>query len=165
MVRDVAQTREGALKIAAQRIGTSLRAYKGRVSRGEKWCTLCKKWHRRSMFAKDSTRYDGLVSSCRKSKSADYKRRYVPSDRPPPTPGRSFVPARDGDKLQARRRVNFFVESGLIPHPNDVPCEHCGHTYDGKRRHEYHHHLGYDAEHHEDVIVVCTLCHREAHKE
>ena len=29
----------------------------------------------------------------------------------------------------------------------------------GDRRHEYDHHLGYDAAHHYDVVARCTLCH------
>ena len=36
----------------------------------------------------------------------------------------------------------------------------CGHEYgSGERRHEYDHHLGYAAEHHEDVEAVCSKCH------
>ena len=37
-----------------------------------------------------------------------------------------------------------------------------GHKGEG-RRHEYHHHLGYAAEHHYDVIVLCSICHRSEH--
>lgn len=73
---------------------------------------------------------------------------------PPP------APAREGDKRQARRRVNHEVETGRRPHPNTLPCADCGHVWiDGERRHEYDHHLGYDAAHHGDVQAVCTTCH------
>jgi len=68
---------------------------------------------------------------------------------------------RDGDRLQARRRVNYLVESGKIPPPNDLPCIDCKHvcTPDDPTRHEYDHHRGYDAEHHEHVEAVCAPCH------
>ena len=69
-------------------------------------------------------------------------------------------PPRDGDKIQARQRINVLVRTGKIPHPNSLPCSDCGHIHrDGERRHEYDHHLGYAAEHHYDVEPVCTICH------
>lgn len=44
------------------------------------------------------------------------------------------------------------------PNPNSLPCVDCGHLGDD-RRHEYDHHLGYEAEHHYDVQPVCSKCH------
>ncbi len=71
------------------------------------------------------------------------------------------TPARDGDKDQARQTVNGQVRYGERPHPNQLPCFKCGHvwTKEGGKRHEYDHHKGYDAAHHEDVISLCTDCH------
>lgn len=67
---------------------------------------------------------------------------------------------RDGDRKQARRRINVEVREGRRPHPNKLPCVDCGHVWsDGERRHEYDHHRGYGAEHHYDVEAVCTQCH------
>jgi hypothetical protein len=66
--------------------------------------------------------------------------------------------ARDGDREQARGRVNHLVRVGLLPDPNDVPCTDCGHT-GTDRRHEYDHHHGYAPAHHEDVQAVCSGCH------
>lgn len=67
---------------------------------------------------------------------------------------------RDGDKVQARQRINVEVRTGRRPHPNTLPCEDCGHEWkDGERRHEYHHHNGYGPAHHSDVISLCTECH------
>jgi len=67
---------------------------------------------------------------------------------------------RDGDKVQARQRINVEVRTGRRPHPNTLPCTDCGHVWsEGERRHEYDHHLGYAPEHHYDVQPVCTLCH------
>lgn len=67
---------------------------------------------------------------------------------------------RDGDRKQARQRVNVLVRTGRIPHPNTLSCVDCGHIWkEGERRHEYDHHNGYGPEHHYDVQPVCTLCH------
>ncbi len=67
---------------------------------------------------------------------------------------------RDGDKQQARQRINVEVRTGRRLHPNSLPCVDCGHEWaPGERRHEYDHHLGYSPEHHADVQSVCTRCH------
>jgi len=67
---------------------------------------------------------------------------------------------RDGDKEQARQRINVEVRTGKRPHPNNLSCVDCGHIWvKGERRHEYDHHLGYSSAHHYDVQPVCTLCH------
>lgn len=76
------------------------------------------------------------------------------------THGPAPNPPRDGDKAQARQRINVLVRTGKIPHPNTLPCVDCGHVWsNGQRRHEYDHHRGYAAAHHYDVQVVCTDCH------
>lgn len=75
-------------------------------------------------------------------------------------PGPSPKEARDGDRVQARHRVNMEVRCGAIPHPNAVPCADCWHIWrEGERRHEYDHYLGYAAENHLVVQSVCTGCH------
>lgn len=76
-------------------------------------------------------------------------------------PGPAPHPPRDGDKKQARQRVNVEVAHGRRPHPNSLPCADCGHIWKPRaaRRHEYHHHRGYGAAHHLDVIPLCTRCH------
>lgn len=73
-------------------------------------------------------------------------------------PGPAPKPPRDGDREQARQRVNVEVRSGRRAHPNTLPCVDCQHL-GGDRRHEYDHHLGYAAAHHYDVEPVCTRCH------
>lgn len=76
-------------------------------------------------------------------------------------PGPAPYPPRDGDKIQARQRVNVEVRTGHRPHPNELPCVDCGHVWSvGERRHEYDHHLGYDGINHLSVESVCTICHR-----
>lgn len=71
---------------------------------------------------------------------------------------RRLVKARDGDKLQARGRVNYLVRIGMLPHPNDLPCTDCNHIAVAGEPHGYDHFLGYSAEHHEDVQAVCARC-------
>ena len=52
-------------KTAAKRIGLSLEQYFAQIATGNKWCTLCKTWHSRSIFPIDKSRGDGLAASCR----------------------------------------------------------------------------------------------------
>ena len=75
-------------------------------------------------------------------------------------PGPSPMPPRDGDRVQARQRINVEVRMGRRPRPNALPCSDCGHVWKkGEQRHEYDHYLGYAPEHHCDVEAVCKRCH------
>lgn len=75
-------------------------------------------------------------------------------------PGPAPKQPREGDKAQARQRVNVEVRTGRRPHPNALPCADCGHVWTrGERRHEYDHVRGYGAAAHLDVESVCTRCH------
>lgn len=154
----MAGTPEGALKRAAARADLGVNEYIDRLNAGLLYCWRCQDWHAADEFGKDSSRVSGRESSCRRSRNAARKQRYERRARP--DPGRRFVEARGGDHLQARRRVNYLVDAGLIPGPNSLPCTDCGHEYGpGERRREYDHHHGYEAEHHECVEAVCTTCH------
>lgn len=127
-----------------------------------KHCRKCKQWLIESAFGRDSSRHDGLASLCKKCRATGrpkgWPRPINPlTGRPGPAPS----PARDGDKKQARRRINLEVRSGRRAHPNKLPCWDCGHEWqEGERRHEYDHFLGYGAKHHLDVHAVCSVCHR-----
>lgn len=80
-------------------------------------------------------------------------------------PAQRRVPARDGDVRQAHDRVRTLVKRGLLPHPSTLPCTDCAQVWaPGLSRHEYDHHLGYAAEHHEAVEPVCSLCHHAREK-
>jgi len=143
---------------AAARVGLTLAEYDAKVATGEKWCTGCKAWHQRDAFASDASRTDGLAARCREFVNRKGRSDYVAKERP--ALGRRRVEARDGDEKQARHRVNYLVDAGLLPRPNTLPCTDCGHVWQpGERRHEYDHHLGYAPEHHEQVEAVCTTCH------
>ena len=154
-------TAKRARRTAAARIGVTVDAYEARLRVGEKWCGGCKAWHSRDWFGEDTSRGDGLASQCKRSKNARGRSKYQPRPR---QRGRRYIPARDGDKLQARGRVNTLVNVGVLPDPNDVACVDCGHLGEGPR-HEYDHHRGYAAEHHEDVQAVCSGCHHRRERE
>lgn len=158
----MAQTKEGAEKIAAAAAGVSLGEYQRRRAAGEKWCYGCRSWLPNGAFRIDRSRGDGLTATCAGCRSSASKARYVPK---PKKPRGWLVAARSGDKKQARRRINYLVEQGKIPRPNALPCTDCGHVWtDGERRHEYDHHRGYESETQLIVEPVCTTCHRSREK-
>ncbi len=154
----------GVKKLAAARIGVSLADYQTMVDAGDKWCTGCKAWHSRSAFNADKSRSDGLAAACPSARKTSYQRAYQPRERRSKL-GAFFAETRDGDRLQARARVNHRVKTGMIPAPSTLPCSDCGHVWtDGDKRHEYDHYLGYSAEHQLSVQAVCVRCHRARDK-
>lgn len=96
---------------------------------------------------------------CKACKNSAIRARYVKRGHP----GRRGWQAatRDGDKKQARRRVNYLVEQNQIPAASDLPCFDCADMLptDGGR-HEYDHAKGYDGENQLYVEPVCQRCHR-----
>lgn len=120
---------------------------------GAKWCTACKDSHARSEFGRDPSRGDGLDARCLASRRVKVSKQRTEFKRH----GWLSAP-RDGDRLQARRRVNYLVEQGRIPAPGALPCMDCGHVGDD-RRHEYDHARGYEAEYQLYVEPVCSSCH------
>lgn len=154
----------GSLKTAAKRLGLSLPEYLERRNNGLKSCFLCRNWLPLALFNAEKSRTDGLHPKCKECQSKFSKSRYVSADvrgRKPmgPTP----KPSIDGDKLQARHKVNLSIKKGLIKNPNDIPCAKCGHIGTDSR-HEYHHYQGYSAVHHLSVISLCVRCHRHEDK-
>lgn len=152
----MAGSQEGSRRGAATKMGISYQDYVRCLNLGLVWCYACSSWRVNSAFAKDGSRSVGLSKRCRKCTSEYSRARYKPKPR---ERGRRYVAARDGDKVQARGRVNHLVRVGVIPDPDDLPCEKCGHVAGDGKRHEYDHYLGYGANHHEDVTVLCTKCH------
>jgi hypothetical protein len=145
---------------AATRIGMPIDAYLVRIQAGEKWCTRCRCWHPRCEFGEDKHRYDGLAACCLNSRRPRQLSLQLQSKR-----SGLLVPTRDGDKLQARARVNYLVIHGRIPRPDSLPCTDCGGTPETHgRRHEYDHARGYSAEHQLYVEAVCSLCHSAREK-
>jgi len=62
----MAQTREGAIKAAAQKAGLTVEEYKRRTLAGLKRCTKCRIWKPTFEFNADKSRWDGLVAKCRR---------------------------------------------------------------------------------------------------
>lgn len=158
----MAQTREGAIAVAAKKAGVSFQEYISLVERGQKWCTKCKAWHHKSDFGKDHTRFDGLAACCLDGRKRMRRASYVPKARP--AAGRRFSIPRDGDKRQARARANYLASLGILPKPNKQPCVDCGHIWEpGERRHEFDHAKGYESDNHEVIEIVCSRCHHKRH--
>lgn len=68
----MAQTKIGAKRCAAKKIGITLEEYIANIEIGLKWCTKCKQWKNIKYFVKDKSRYDGLKSTCT---ACSYKRK------------------------------------------------------------------------------------------
>ena len=121
-------------------------------------CSRCERSLPHEAFFKDNSRADGVSYVCRECKNATARASY--EKKGPPGRRGWVTPTRDGDKLQARRRVNYLVEQGLIPPPDDLPCFDCADgVFSRDYRHEYDHARGYDGENQLYVEPVCSKCH------
>lgn len=161
----MAQTKEGAIKIAAKKTGVSVGQYRTNINNGLLWCTGCKMWHKKDVFNSDKSRWTGKTQSCRIYKKIEYKKLHKPI---PPEQRKRMGPSpfaeREGDKKQARRRINVLVRTGKIPHPNNLICSDCGHVHKaGGKRHEYDHYEGYSTGKHLVVRALCSTCHHKKH--
>lgn len=158
------QTAIGARKTRAKKLGITLEEYLEKEQSGLKWCCDCKCWQSRELFGVDNTRSDGLSTHCITSRHTGNPRGWhgrpnnnPVTGRPGPTPKKS----RDGDKIQARAKVNQAVKFGRLPDPDDLACMDCGHikSIETPMRHSYDHYLGYSGKNHLDVEAVCNSCH------
>ena len=151
----------GVEKAAAKRLDLPLDVYRARIAAGLKHCGKCRQWLDRGHFNKDVRRGDGLSANCRSCCSTGNPRGWHAKPNINPEtgrPGPARLTPRDGDKQQARQAVTRLVRLRLIPRASELACVDCGHL-GPDRKHEYDHHLGYDAEHHEHVEPVCVACH------
>jgi hypothetical protein len=60
----MAQTKDGAMKVAAKKAGLSIEEYLDKVESGFKRCTCCKTWKLLDSFGTDRTRNDGKGATC-----------------------------------------------------------------------------------------------------
>lgn len=60
----MAQTKEGAIKRAANKIGVTFEQYLDKQSQGLKWCFKCSSWQKLINFNTDKSRFDGLTAQC-----------------------------------------------------------------------------------------------------
>ncbi|MEG4518853.1 hypothetical protein [Microcoleus sp. AT9b-C5] len=157
-------TKLGGQKIAAGKIGISIEEYQQNLKAGLKWCFGCQSWLKLNRFNQSKNARDGKDNRCKICRRAFDRRRYQPI---PIAKPRGFppVPGRDGDKNQARNRVNYAVSRNKLPRARNIPCVDCGHLGDDGvpprklRLHEYDHYKGYDAVNHLEVECVCVPCH------
>jgi hypothetical protein len=152
-------TKLGGVKIAAAKLGISTEQYQKNVKSGLKWCFSCQTWLKVSLFNQNKNARDGKDNRCRSCRRAFDRKRYqpIPIDIRK-SRGFSTKPGRDGDKTQARNRVNYAVTRNRLPHARNIPCVDCGHL-GPDRLHEYDHYKGYDAVNHLEVECVCVPCH------
>lgn len=134
------------------------------IETGHRRCSSCKTSKPLVDFDLDNSRPMGRAYVCKICRNDSARNRYIRKPRlgfgPKP------YPSVDGNKKQARQKVNLLVRTKRLPHPNTLPCTDCNHTWtDGERRHEYDHYLGYQSEHHLSVQSVCTICHSRREEE
>jgi hypothetical protein len=155
------QTHEGAMKVVARRIGTTLDEVERHRAHGQKWCWKCSAWKPITEFCLDPTRGDGRAVYCVLHRRVAVRKPWQPHPNPlTGRPGPAPMSSRDGDKMQARHRINVEVRTGRRPRANSLPCTDCGHRWTpGESHHHYDHYKGYSAEHHYDVQPVCAKCH------
>lgn len=150
----------GVEKVAAKRLGIPFEEWKEMRAKGMKWCSYGKHWQEIEFFPPDSTRGDGKAQACFHCFSDFQSKRKRPAR---PRHNRGEL------KEAASHAVSHAIRRGELPDPNRVPCSECGHgnpPFGKRRRHEYHHHLGYEKENQLKVKVLCSRCHRiESRKE
>ncbi len=176
----MSQTKCGAAKVAAGRLGITLAKYKRRRAAGEKHCSKCRSWKLLELFPKTPYTSDGHGGQCLQCGRNNYRahpRIYGPS----PMRGKRMS-AKSRDKMRkahqgsknhrwkggvsphrqrdpltilARRAVNHAIEAGRLARPDSLPCFDCG-----KPAKEYDHYRGYAESHWLDVQAVCRRCHR-----
>ena len=96
------QTKSGAIKVNAKRLGISVEEYIKFVESGLKNCFRCKKWLSKELFQADKSRYDGKNPSCTQCRSVYCQSRYktIPNELRKPM-GPSPSPCRDGHEPHA----------------------------------------------------------------
>jgi len=146
----MAQTKEGAIKVAAKKANLTVIEYVEHITNGLKKCSACQQWKKIENFCKDNSRHDNKAVSCNQCRKALWRLKNITHIK--------RKKRRPGDKKQARARINADIRQGLRPNPNDLYCSLCGHK-EKNLRHEYHHSQGYTAQHHYDVLPLCSKCH------
>jgi hypothetical protein len=150
-----------ARKSAAKRLGIPIEDYLEKINLNLKWCSVCQSWQNIHNFNQNRSAHDDKDKICRECRRSFDKARYKPVEQR--KPGRS-KPSRDGDKRQARNKVNYAVACRKIPAAKTLSCFDCGHI-GGDRKHEYDHYKGYAGVNHLDVQCVCVPCHVKREKQ
>lgn len=119
---------------------------------------ILKKWRSTDEAKEKNSAYQRYFRTTEKGRATDArgKQKYRKTEK-----GRAndaMRRQRDGDKMKARYAMNRAVKQGILPRPASLPCVGCG-----QAAKEYHHHLGYEPEHHLSVVPVCKMCHARFH--
>ncbi|HEA68234.1 MAG TPA: hypothetical protein ENI07_15650 [Desulfobacterales bacterium] len=175
----MAQTKEGAIKCAANKIGVSVKEYSQRVKNGERWCWKCRAWKLKEVFPSNSGPANAISGKCLECNRVKVKisRKGIPS----PLRGITMSEEakekmstahkgesnhrwkggisyrkkpRDPLKTKAKRAVNHAVEAGRLANPKTLPCFDCGNP-----AYEYHHHRGYEKANWLEIQALCQKCH------
>jgi len=111
------QTKFGGCKVAANKLGISAEQYLQNVKSGLKRCFSCRDWLPSDGFSRDRTTHDGKDNRCKSCRRVVDRQRYerILSELRKPR-GFPPKPGRDGDKNQARARVNYAVTRNKLPH-------------------------------------------------
>lgn len=141
-------SREGALKVAAGKIGIPIEQYKKNIADGLKWCYKCRTWRQRSQFDVDKSRGDGRTAACIECRRVKIRKKRI-----------GFPPSKLAQQ-QASSAISYEVKKGRMTRAADLPCRDCGGNAD-----EYHHHLGYSRGHWLDAVPLCKSCHVKRHWE
>ena len=150
-----------------------------------KRCPTCKDTLPVSLFWKNSTKKDGRASCC-KSCENERKKRYLKTEKGQAmqraaekkygrsekgrATNRRWQHTEKGrvasmvalwkfpDRRRARSAVSSAVRAGRLPKIKTQNCVDCG-----LPAAHYHHVLGYEPEHHLDVVPLCRLCDANRH--
>lgn len=60
---------EHGARVAAGRLGITVKAYRQHEAAGEHWCAVHQDWHPSSRFGRDPSKVHGLASACRTARS------------------------------------------------------------------------------------------------
>ena len=157
--------KKAAIRKTASKAGISVEQYLANEKFGMKWCTDCESFVDQDYFYDTSSRgrarKHSYCKSCSRirSKRANDLRLSTSEE----FSKRETFP-RDGDKKQARYRVNREVHKGNLPHAQTVACIDCGHVGSDKKHH-YDHYLGYAGINHLAVECVCVSCHQKRERQ
>lgn len=179
----MAQTPEGATKLAAKRRGISVEEYLSHKNNGERWCSRCLQWKEGLEFPKNAGPKNANSCTClacrrvkiqksRKGQESAFngkthtdeaKQRMAEAHSGERNHkwkgGVSYRKTpRDPAHTKAKRIVNHAIKAGRLARASTLPCFDCS-----KAAKEYHHHYGYDPEHWLDVIALCRKCHLKRH--
>jgi 5-methylcytosine-specific restriction endonuclease McrA len=113
----LAQTKAGALKSSAKRIGISIDEYLERIDAGLKYCWSCRDFHPPTAFWVDRSRYDGLSARCKFSVSGEVVplTRHERAKKAFRNRKTAFIPPLKGKKMSDEGRTKISIAKAGRP--------------------------------------------------